>query len=529
MKHYSGSFNKRSRLIIPPELEGEHRRCVAPLDGATLKARLVDVLRVQQDFYPCFDWVFPPPLLPQAPGPRRAEDLFTYPSVEPGTYSVYIHIPFCQTLCSFCYYRVLPGRGSNEKATYVDYLLREMALYRESLRGLRCESIYIGGGTPTSLDREHLVRLFQGIRFNFDPESDAEVTVESAPDTLPTRKVALLKSLGVNRLSYGIQTLDEKLLASMNRYYTVAGALRELEEALALIGNVNIDTMYGFEHEPDDALLETITTFERLGVPSLTIYSLDTQRSVRKEVWLGPPRDHLFDRKIEIYREAAELLAALGYEALFQNTFAKPGKGSYRHQLRRWENVSLIGLGVGSMGYAPRKPYQNYGTTSAYFKHLDAGELPLEAIDTLSPPMEIARQVTSQLRFARVNLREIREKYGVELQIVFSDLLRVLRELGFLEQQGEEIFLPRKAAPYNNVLPMLFSPDSFKKELLGLPEEYLATMPTPLVLTRLGATQSAALEPGSAALSPKAIDEKADGTFFPDGSRPVVTHAEHRV
>jgi hypothetical protein len=181
------------------------------------------------------------------------------------------------------------------------------------------------------------------------------------------------------------------------------------------------------------------------------------------------------------------------------------------------------------MGYAPRKPYQNYGTTSAYFKHLDAGELPLEAIDTLSPPMEIARQVTSQLRFARVNLREIREKYGVELQIVFSDLLRVLRELGFLEQQGEEIFLPRKAAPYNNVLPMLFSPDSFKKELLGLPEEYLATMPTPLVLTRLGATQSAALEPGSAALSPKAIDEKADGTFFPDGSRPVVTHAEHRV
>jgi oxygen-independent coproporphyrinogen III oxidase len=522
MKHYSESFNKRSRLIIAPEIDAGRRGRLGPPDGATLRDRIVDALRVQQDSYPCFDWVFPPPVFPKSRGPRRAEALFTYPSVVPGTYSVYLHVPYCKTLCSFCYYTVLPGRGHDEKSTYVDYLVREMAMYRACLQGQQCESVYVGGGTPTSLDDAQLVRLFHAIRDTFDLASDAEVSIESAPDTLPRDKVALLKSLGVNRLSYGIQSLDERLLASMNRYYTVTGAMKELEAALPLIGNINVDTIYGFENEPADALSRTLTTFEQLGIPCLTIYSLDTQRSVRKNVWLGPPRDALFYQKIAIYQEAVERLASLGYEALFQNTFAKPGRGSYRHQLRRWENVSLVALGVGSMGYAPRRPYQNHGTTGAYFKRLDAGELPIETMDALTPEMELLRQVITQLRFARVNLRGIHAKYGVDVRIVFGDLLRVLGELGLLERDGDEIVLSKTSAPYNNVLPMLFAPDSFKEDLLGLPADYLAAMPIPLVLTRIGATQSSSLAMGPATAGATGVEPETAGRLAPDGSCPVV-------
>lgn len=491
MKHYSESFNKRTRLIVAPELATAPHRQLAPLDAATLEARLLEVLRVQQDFYPCFDWVFPPPVFPKAPPPEDAAALFAQPSVEPGTYSLYVHVPFCKTLCSFCYFHVLPGRGDDEKSAYVGYLLREMALYREALQGQRCESIYIGGGTPTSLDDATLVRLFEGLREHFDVADDAEISIESAPGTLGRSRVALLRDLGVNRLSYGIQSLDEKLLATMNRHYRVADAKRELGEALLSIGNINVDTMYGFDDEPDDALLDTLRTFERLGIPCLTIYALDAQRSVRSKVWLGPPRDPRYYRKIEIYQRARALLQSLGYEALFQNTFAKAGRGSYRHQLRRWENVSLVALGVGSMGYAPRTPYQNVGSARAYFERLDAGTLPIDAIDVLGPEMELARQAVTQLRLARLDLRRIREKYGVELQVVFADLLEVLGELGFLERSGDEIWLSAAAAPYNNVLPMLFAPDSFKQDLLGLPDDYLNTMPMPMMLTRLGATQSA--------------------------------------
>lgn len=502
MKHYSESFNKNSRLIITPTLEGEVPQ-VRIEKAPDLKKRLLDVLQVQQDYFPCFDWVFPPPVFPKSVGPNSARELFAYKSVEPGIYSVYMHIPFCKTLCSFCYYRVLPGRPSDEMDTYVNYLVREMSMYKESLRGQKCESIYIGGGTPTSLDDAILVKLFKGIHSTFQLAPNAEVTVESAPDTLPKSKVTLLKSLGANRLSYGIQTLDEKLLASMNRYYTVKGALKELEEALPQIGNINIDTMYGFDDEPDDALFRTLTTFEKVGVPCLTIYSLDTQRSVRKTVWTGPPKDDLFYKKIDIYRRASELLPSLGYRPLFQNTFAKPGIGSYRHQVRRWDNLTLVALGVGSMGYTPRKTYQNFGQQKTYYQYLDEGKPPIEAVDTLTPEMEMARQVCTQLRFSKVDLKDVRRKYGSDVRIVFKELLETLIDVGYLERRQviewkgggaklteDVIQMTKEAAPYNNVLPMLFSPDNFKQALMSLPEEYLESMPTPLVLTKMGATQS---------------------------------------
>lgn len=493
MKRYSTSFNKKTRLITSPQVADDHDTDLPRLDPASLTARLSDMLRVKHDVYPCFDWVFPPPIFPKSPGPSDVSELFTYPSRTPDTYSIYIHIPFCNTLCSFCYYRVLPGRPREETVTYVDYLLREMAMYQGALRGQRCESIYIGGGTPTYLDHEQLTRLFEGIHQNFDLTDCAEITVESAPGTLPAEKVALLARLGANRLSYGIQSLNEELLASMNRFYRVDEAIEELEAAISCIGNINIDTMYGFDNEPDDALLKTLSTFHDIGIPCLTMYALDTQRTVRKSLCDISPTDDLFFAKIDLYHRAVDLLAEFGYESLFQNTFAKPGKGSYIHQLRRWDNVPLIALGVGSMGYTPRITYQNYGVPRAYRERIDSGSLPIEALDRLSPEMEMARQVTSQLRFTRLDLRKVRQTYGVDLDVVFEHLLASLSELGFVERDGDVVWLSREAAPFNDIIPMLFSPDSFKHDLLGLPSDYIELMPSPHSLVKLGETQSAAL------------------------------------
>jgi oxygen-independent coproporphyrinogen-3 oxidase len=523
MKHYSESFNKRSRLIVAPPLAEEGTRALAAADGTSLKARLGEVLQVHQDFFPCFDWVFPPPVFPRAAAPRHAAELFEHPSVVPGAYSVYAHVPFCKTLCSFCYYPVLPGRGSVEKSAYVDALVREMAMYRQAVPGARCESVYIGGGTPTALEDGQLTRLFEALHATFDLQPGTEITIESAPGTLPRERALLLRQLGVTRLSYGIQSLDEKLLATMNRQYSVAEARRELDGALAVIGNVNVDTMYGFEGEPASALEDTLRDFDRMGVPCLSIYALDPQRSVRKTVWVGPPRDDLFYRNIDTFHRAKDLLGELGFVSLFQNTFARPRRGPYHHQLRRWENVSLIGLGVGAMGYAPRRPYQNYGTTSAYLKHVDAGVLPIEAVDDLAPEMELARQVTTQLRFTEVDLRQVQERYGVSLEVVFADLLRALVELGFVGRRGDVIRLTEAAAPYNNVLPMLLSPDAFKRDLLALPADYLATMPTPAVLTRLGATQSAPFGMDAEATTVREPCGSSGSGFYPSGSCPGLT------
>ncbi|GMR17684.1 MAG: hypothetical protein BMS9Abin33_0077 [Gammaproteobacteria bacterium] len=489
MRKYSAYFNKRSRLHRKPELEGPGPELLAPLDPDQLPETLSRLLQVQNDFFPCFDWTFPPPLLSKSSSPSTISELFSEPSVIPDRYSLYLHSPFCKSLCSFCYYTVMPGKGIAESATYVDYLVREMALYADRMKAAVCESIYFGGGTPTHLDDELLIKLFENMHRKFNIARDAEITIEAAPGTLAIEKVRLLKLLGVNRLSYGIQTLDEALLAGLNRHYSVNEAMVELEHALEIIGNVNIDTMYGFDNEPDDALEATLDKFHRMGIPSLSIYSLDKQRSEQKTEFL-PPKDEQYERKIKQFSGATRFLNERGYQAVLQNVFIKPEQASYTHQLRRWDNLTLVALGIASQGYAPKTPYQNISTLKGYYRSIDADLLPIATVDHLSAEMELCRELTSKLRFTEVDGNELSEKYGVNIFSVFKDLVSALVGMDFLEQDGSILRMTEESSYYNNIIPMLFSPDAFKETLLELPEEYLETFPVPYILTQVGATQS---------------------------------------
>lgn len=502
MKQYSGSFNKRSRLLQAPGIDEQGAHALAAMDPRSLAEHLASVLQIQNDFFPCFDWSFPPPLLNKDTPPATAAGLFGSPSVEPG-YSLYLHIPFCKTLCSFCYYTVLPGRGIEQSDRYLDYLLREMDHYVPVLGGGRCESVYIGGGTPTSLNEVQLERLLQAIRHRFQPAEGAEITIEAAPGTLTRGKLMLLKACGVTRLSYGIQTLDEALLATMNRHYRVAEAEQELTDALDIIGNVNVDTMYGFDGEPDDALAQTLERFHAMGVPSLSIYALDSQRTRKGKSLFGPPRDEQYERKIRQFSLACEFLGSRGYEQILQNVFQVPGRASYRHQLRRWDNLPLVALGVSAQGYAPETPYQNVGALKPYYQLLDDGKVPLATVDRLTPAMTLIREVASQLRFTRVDIGAIHRKYGVDLDFVFGDLIGALETLGYLQRDGEHLQMTAAAAYYNNIIPMLFAPDEFKAQLLSLPEEYLEEYPVPRVMTQAGATQSAAIQVRYVAENPR--------------------------
>lgn len=495
MKKYSVSFNKRSRLHKIPEIknDADNRQHLPSTSAEQLTHKLQNTLQIQNDFFPCFDWSFPPPLFSKSPAPDTAEELFSKPSIIPNRYSLYLHSPFCKTLCKFCYYSVLPGKGINESSTYIDYLVREMELYAERMRGSVCESVYFGGGTPTYLDNELLIKVFSGIFDNFNIEREAEITIEAAPGTLPVEKLALLKVLGVNRLSYGIQTLDEKMLSGLNRHYSVDGSIIELENALQVIGNVNIDTMYGFDGEPDDALEKTLDKFYNLGVPSMSIYSLDKQRSEHVSK-MAPPKDINYEKKIGQYQRAKEFLSGRGYKQVLQNVFVDPERGSYQHQLRRWDNLSLVALGVSSQGYAPKTGYQNVGGLKSYYGRIDEGKLPIAAVDHLTPEMEMCRELTSKLRFTSMNTMELSSKYGVDVNRVFGDLIDSMVELGYLEHKNGMIRMTSKSAYYNNIIPMLFSPDSFKQDLLGLPEEYLEEFPVPNVITKVGAVQSAPID-----------------------------------
>ena len=498
MKHYHESLNKKSRLTLDPLASQPDVSMLAPMEPERLRARIGDALRIQNDYYPCFDWTFPPPITQKVRGAVTPQQLFEHPSAVPGRYSIYLHVPFCQSLCKFCYYPVIPGQHDDEMDRYVNALVSEMQLYAPVMAGAECESIYLGGGTPTHLPPRLLAQLLEALQRHFRIARDAEITIESAPGTLPADKLALLKGLGVNRLSYGIQTLDEKLLAGLNRNYTVAGAKAELDNAVRILGNVNIDTMYGFEGEPKSALLDTLREFIDLGVPCVSIYALDGQRCNSDRAKDVPAHDAQFDHKIHTYRAARELLDVHGFRPVLQNIFLQPERASYRHQLRRWENLPLVALGMSSMGYAPRRLYQNQISLKVYYDKLSRGELPVMEWEDLTPQLEIMREVVSQLRFTEVNLKRIHDKYGVDVGQVYRDLITALVDLGYVEHRHGVLRLADAAAHYNNIIPMLFAPDEFKEIIYGLPEEYRENFPLPFVLTQVGATQSRPFPMGKA-------------------------------
>ncbi len=489
MKKISPFFNKKSRLIKPPKLDASNTSKLAPFSQSALRQKLPKLLKVQNDFFPCFDWTFPPPLLSKASPSGDADKLFSRPSVTNNRYSIYLHSPFCKSLCSFCYYTIIPGRGIDFAETYVDYLVKEMELYSATFSEKICESIYFGGGTPSFLSEKLLTKILTRLKHYFHLSEQAEITIESAPGTLSKEKCELLKSLGVNRLSYGIQTLDEKLLSTMNRDYSVDLASEELTHAIKIIGNVNVDTMYGFDGEKEDTLIKTLKQFHEIGVPSLSIYALDKQRSEAKVLY-EPPRDDYYQHKIARFSEAEEFLMNVGYRPVLQNIFIDPARASYRHQLRRWDNLPLVALGVNSQGYAPQKAYQNTGSLKSYYQMIDAGKLPVATIDILDSELELCRELTSKLRFTFVSLSEFTYKYGVSIQAVFKDLISNLVDLGYIECHDDILRMTEKAAYYNNIIPMLFAPDQFKKKLMQLPEEYLQTFPVPYIMTELGHAQS---------------------------------------
>ena len=481
------NLNKRSRFLDTPALDAAGTLPIT--DISALKDKITSALRIQNDFFPCFDWAFPPPLLTRSPAPVSLDQLFAHPSVESGKYSIYIHSPFCKTLCSFCYYPVLPGKAIQEAEAYVSALIRELDMYAPYLKGQVCESIYFGGGTPSYLDNRLLVQIFKAINKQCTLAPDAEVTLESAPGTLPPEKTDLLASLGVNRLSYGIQTLNEELLSSMNRHYKVSDALIELEYAIRKIGNVNVDTMYGFAGESSHDLLDTLARFHAIGVPSLSIYSMDKQRSASKAGGL-PLEDAAHANKIAIFSAAKHWLGSQGYTPVLQNIFIQPERASYRHQIRRWENLTLVALGMGAQGYAPRAQYYNAPSLKSYLQLIDKGLPSIINVDYLTSELELARELTSKLRFTSVHLALLSNKYGVDVHAIFQHLFEALHDLDYLQTENGHTGMTEKASYYNNIIPLLFSPDSFKEQLLGLPAEYLEAFPVPFVVTTIGRTQT---------------------------------------
>ena len=289
---------------------------------------------------------------------------------------LYIHIPFCRSLCIYCGFYSTTALEMRQR--YVDALCREM---EERSCTDTVFTIYLGGGTPSQLTIPQLHQLFDHI-YNINKVADRpEVTIEVNPDDVTDDFVAALSQLPVNRVSMGIQTFSNQRLRFLHRRHTAEQAFEAVDRLRkAGFSNISVDLMYGFPGETLNDWQYDITSVLVLGVEHLSAYCLTIEEETPLHRMNVAPADEETERAM--YYTLIDRLAAAGYEHYEISNFARPGHRS-RHNSGYWTNVPYIGLGAAAHSYDGHRRQWNVSDINTYIRGFENGtpEVGFEFID----------------------------------------------------------------------------------------------------------------------------------------------------
>ena len=302
--------------------------------------------------------------------------------------ALYVHIPWCVRKCPYCDFNSHEQGGELPERDYIRKLVGDLEAMLPSVWGRRLLSIFIGGGTPSLFSPEAIDELLAAVRARLPVDPAAEITLEANPGTVEAARFRGFREAGVNRLSIGVQSFNDALLAALGRIHSAAQARRAVEAALASFDNVNVDLMYGLPNQSPEGASGDIGHAIALGVPHISAYQLTIEPNTvfyRKRPAL-PEHDACADMQLAV--EAA--LAGAGYEHYETSAFAKAGRRC-RHNLNYWEFGDYLGIGAGAHGkvsFPDRitrherikqpKDYLLRGDTIAVQRTVDVAELPFE-------------------------------------------------------------------------------------------------------------------------------------------------------
>jgi len=312
---------------------------------------------------------------------------------------IYVHVPFCLTRCGYCDFNAYAGLG-HLQPRYVRALLAEASLAATDWGGVLVGSVFLGGGTPTTLDAADLASILAHLRDRFDVTRDAEVTVEANPDTVDAPKLAALLDAGFGRLSMGAQSFDPAVLASLERVHG-AHSVRTAMVAAREVGyaNVSIDLIYGAQGETVASWKRTLRESIALGPEHISAYALTVEPStpLGRQIALGARPAPDPDRQAEMFELACVLLAEAGYHHYEVSNWARPGF-ECRHNLGYWERRPYLGLGAGAHSHRDDRRWWNVRPPEEYLRQVEAGRLPVGGEERLEPSDAHLEEVFLRLR-----------------------------------------------------------------------------------------------------------------------------------
>jgi len=388
--------------------------------------------------------------------------------------SLYVHIPFCRSKCAYCDFNSYAGQEALIPA-YVGALLQEAAAWSGVCASRTVATVYFGGGTPSLLPFAEMERLIEGLRQRFAVAPEAEVSLEANPESVDLAYLQGLRTLGVNRLSLGVQSFDEEDLRFLGRIHTAAEAAAAYDAARrAGFADVGLDLIFGLPEQRPSRWRRSLERALRLGPEHLSLYALTVEEGtpLARAMSEGKVQEPDEDAQAAMYTESEERLEAAGYEHYEISNWARPGHRC-RHNLTYWETRPYLGLGAGAHSYLGGCRFANTPLPKEYIELVQASGPPEEgrggldlsrmpqvtSLERLDVQTEMADTVILGLRLAEgISLDGFRERFGVGLEGRYAQEISELTTLGLLEVSGGRLRLTRRGRLLANEAFLRFLP-----------------------------------------------------------------------
>lgn len=376
---------------------------------------------------------------------------------------LYIHVPFCSAICNYCNF----NRGLFEaglKDRYVSALEQEIRNARaqpDAAAGTpeQADTIFFGGGTPSLLDPAEIGRIITACRETFALAPDAEITLETNPETSSSERMDLFRAAGVNRISFGVQSFRDAELKRLGRIHTVDRAREAVREARAAgFDNISLDLMMWLPQQTRADWQESVEALIDVGPEHASLYLLELypnaplKEDMARAGWSLAPDDDA----AEMYLWSLERLDRAGYAQYEISNVSRPGRAS-RHNLKYWQDGEWLGFGCGAHSTRGGVRWKNVPATEEYVRRVTQGEPLAAERREMTPEEQFGDALFTGLRLtAGLDMASVGERYGRDVWVRYASALQPFVDEGLLAREGGRLRLTRPGMLVANEIMRVF-------------------------------------------------------------------------
>lgn len=355
--------------------------------------------------------------------------------------AIYIHVPFCKSLCSYCDFLSFSNTSDGDRRKYVDYLIKEIGMYTNKNKEMAFDTIYFGGGTPSLLNPEDLKRVLDELVI----KDGCEITIEVNPKSVDLEKLKRFREIGINRLSIGLQSFNDKMLKILGRGHNSSEGIQcYLDAREAGFDNISLDLMFSLPGQTIEQLDDDLQKLFELNPEHFSIYSLIWEEGTPfyEQLQKGILKETDNELEADMFNLIIEKSKKRLYNHYEISNFSKENMES-KHNSKYWKNSQYLGIGLGASGYVGNERYKNFSTFEEYYESIDSVERPIDLDEVEIVDLDLKEAYRNML-----GLRLLQE--GVTPSEKFFEKFKELEQKGLLKKVKDKYVLTKDGLFFAN-------------------------------------------------------------------------------